>query len=616
MIAATENNAMRTIPSIPAQAATAMNSRRPLAPGLLCLGLIMGLGLGGCKTVDQLSQAVKDGASMISAPPSAAGVASAVNSPPISANLDSKGRPIVDEQLLARLYQKRRVNGIDLLFELTAIRTDAAKLTSGAGLISLSDLSGAQAGAAPGKPQDFTATFKTAAVETALSALEYGLDSIIASSGAKPALDGYLAQLIEARDALASEYIELPSGDGLSAVQKRRFVRMGAMLIALRVSNKQLKQAQQDFANIEADYLRLIERREQAAGLLYSFLQQGPGPKSGFDAADSAFLKSKQASLPIKDFSNDMGVQNLALRYLRQQDPAAYNDYRSSADGTTKRTSAYIRTMVGGAAFGALVNGFGRDVIKIYKGKQAAELMAALSLVVDYGLEVKTGVNLAWDVSSQGIFPDVGKAIRPARFRVVQGEQSSEVGSSKEVFGQLAKSNAQQHFKDALFRDGAVGLLYRVYLCDRAEAGRMLDAVVPNDKREQAARDYLPGAQTKDFSFADAFEAPGSSPREREFGDALLRRDHRRFSDDKSGALALIQQSAQARPEVWNNDQLMRLIFANREGAAIHATLQVGKVAVRPVPSMQSIYAYEAQVDGCKSVVTASQGETKPAGKP
>ena len=58
----------------------------------------------------------------------------------------------------------------------------------------------------------------------------------------------------------------------------------------------------------------------------------------------------------------------------------------------------------------------------------------------------------------------------------------------------------------------------------------------------------------------------------------------------------------------------MRLIFANRDGAkAVHATLALGPVNIRPQPTMQAIYAYEALADACRQETFAVAAAAPPA---
>jgi len=529
------------------------------------------------------------------------------------------GKALVSEAFIEQFFQKRVVSGEELLFELITIRQTAGKLKNGAGLMEL--LGTQDAAARPGSANNMQAVaagLQGAAISAALSTLESQLDKMIKSSGSAQELDEYLGALLEAKQALAEEKIELPSSSGLDAKQKRRLVTMAAMLVAMRLSNKQLDQARKDFAGIEDDYLKLIERREQAASLLYELLQQGPAAAkasqaAGFSRADQDFLAQRRGSLSLKEFSNDMGVQNLALRLLRQRDPALYADYRSGVDRSSKRTQAYVRSMVGGAAFSSLVSGFGRQLLRLYKDKKNEEMLAALPLVLAYGNEVKRGLGLSWDVTAQGIFPDLGKAARPARFRLSQGEQTLELGSAAEVMAELDKGEAGGLLREALFRDHALGLIYRVYLCDRAEAGRMLDRTMPAERRDPVARAYFNQPELQGFSFAASFSGKPDNARELELGDRLLRRDHRRLTDDGGNALSQIQRSVSERSRELSNDQLLRLIFANREGSAMRASLDLGRSSLRAVPSMQAVYAYEAQVDGCRSLVSPVAGDDAPS---
>ena len=87
---------------------------------------------------------------------------------------------------------------------------------------------------------------------------------------------------------------------------------------------------------------------------------------------------------------------------------------------------------------------------------------------------------------------------------------------------------------------------------------------------------------------------------EQTLGDELLRNDHRTRSSATQGvAYGELQRDVTRGYAKWNSDQLLRLILANREGVAAHATLQLGEMRVRPVPSMQSVYAYESLIDEC-----------------
>ena len=111
-------------------------------------------------------------------------------------------------------------------------------------------------------------------------------------------------------------------------------------------------------------------------------------------------------------------------------------------------------------------------------------------------------------------------------------------------------------------------------------------------------------------------------------GDELLRKDHRQISELR--ALGEAQRAATQGCARWNSDQFLRMILANREGEAALATLQLGEVLVRPIPSMQSVFAYESLVDECAkqfgggpvaaaaapAAAPAQRAPAKPAAKP
>ncbi|MDY0744396.1 hypothetical protein SNE35_07755 [Paucibacter sp. R3-3] len=504
---------------------------------------------------------------------------------------------------IAQLFQKHVVSGKDLLPDLVQIRTGASARGG-----YKRELLGPP-GSYPAPRQDTAvAALKQAAADAGLDLLEQLLNRTL-SSGGTEGLTSYLSG-IESSTLLRTEAVELPQPGGLTIQQKRRIVSMAAMLVAIRVSNQQLAKAREDFAGVEADYARMIERRETAAQLLYEFLQQGGSGRAGdIGAEDMAWLRARRNALTIQQFATDMEAQNLALRYLRQKDPAAWQDYRNTAERASKRTTAYVRTMLGGVAFSVLARNFGRDVLKIYKGRQPEELLVTAPLVLDFGVQLKTTMQTAWDLSTNGLFADLGKAFNPSLYRWDEEGKVRELGTAKQVFESLdTVPTASREFRNALVRDGSVGLIYRVYLCDKGMAGRLVDAAVPAARRDELMRNYLQQPELNGYSFAAAFEAPAE--REKDLAAALLSGDQRRLTSDRTGALAELQRSLGDGYAQWNNDHLLRLIFANREGAASHAALQVDRVWIRAVPSMQSIYAYEAQVEGCKAPVATSPAKS------
>ena len=508
---------------------------------------------------------------------------------------------------LQALFAKGTVNGSELITELVALRTlMRSKRAVGAvgALLGAADPAGHGGGFDP----------KGEVLKLALKAGEETVKLYVSSIGFN-ALDLHLRTMTEDPQLLSGESITLPPERGLSQAQAQRVVNMAAIVVATRVTGKVLRKAQADFAHVEDDYTRLIERREAAARLLFEILLKGADGKAEIDGLygddDLRYLRDSGARLSVKDFANDLGAQNLALRHLRQSDPGAWADYKARSDGALSSTKGYIRTTAGVTAFAALLANFSQETLGALRNRKGAEITTALPFAWEFIKEVPPLLKLSWQVGAAGIIELPMKASR--RFRVVEGAASEELKSAAEVFAAIKKRNAEPLFNESLFRSGSDGLLYRLYRCDKSEVGRMLDMAVPMAEREKFAADHAL-AETARFSFANAFNAPAPSVREQELGDELLRKDHRERSESR--ALGEAQRAATRGSARWNSDQLLRLILANREGEAALATLQLGEVLVRPVPSMQSVYAYESLIDECGKQLGggSAAARTAPAG--
>lgn len=493
---------------------------------------------------------------------------------------------------LQGLFAKGTVNGSELVTELIALRTHMTRRRSAQAVGALLG-SDPPSGAKGFDPQGEL-------IKLALKGAEEAVKPYAASVGFG-ALDLHLRTMIEDPQLLASETIKLPSSRDMSHAQAQRVINMAAIVVATRVTGRLLAKAQADFANVENDYVQLIASREAVAKLLYDVLiKAGAGPVAGSELEglytddDLLYLRTSVGRMGVAEFANDMGAQNLALRYLRKTDPAAWDQYKARSDGARSITKGYIRTTAGVTAFAALLATFGQETIGAMRQKKGGEIILALPFAWEFIKEVPPLLKLSWQVGSAGIVELPMRATK--RFRVVEAGGAEELGRVSEVADALKKRNATPLFEEALFRTGADGLLYKLFRCDRSEVGRMLDTAVPLGEREKFAAD-LALAETLRFSFANAFNAPADNPKERELGDELLRRDHRASSELR--ALGEAQRAATGGWVRWNSDQLLRLILANREGEAAHATLQLGEVLVRPVPSMQSVYAYESLIDEC-----------------
>lgn len=575
---------------------------------------LMALLLSGCAAndVNQAVESAKGAVSRAMAPLTAGDTESAQSSLRQLGTLTAKaGTPPLQtrtQQGLMQLYAKREVSGRELMDELNAMRAAMKERRTAAAVARFMgslDFGAANLLNARGSGGVDT---KKMLVDAALRVFET-LVSQQAQSIGYAALDSYLAFLIDDPSLLANEKISLPSPQGLNATQLQRGATMAALVVATRVTGKVLKKAQADFAQLETEYTQLISRREESAKLLYELLSQkrGSGIEKDFNGPDLAYLYDNVQRMTVQQFANDLGTQNLALRYLQRSNPKAYTDYRAQADGLTGRTRGLLRTTSGVLAFGALLVNFSQSVVAVTRDKQVGEIIGLLPMAAEFIFEAPPIVRYAFEAGSKGaevaVFSD-------KRFRLIDADgNAAEFARASDVFAQLQqKGDAQQLMNEALFRDGSPGLIYRLFQCDRLEAGRMMDTAVPAGEREKFATAYLQNEDSR-FSFANVFEAPRKdNVREAELGDELLRRDHRRTTDDRTRGLSLIQASATQGYSKWGDEQLMRLIFANREGLAAHATLQLGDVRLRPVPSMQSVYVYESLVDGgCRENVGASR---------
>jgi hypothetical protein len=504
---------------------------------------------------------------------------------------------------LQLLLAKGRVNGAELMTEVIAMRNLMRQQRSAT---AVNAFLGTLAQSATDRGKGNTVDLKQVLLTQTLRVAENAVKEYATSIGLA-ALDGHMQTLIDDPQGLANEHIQLPRLKTYNQVQAQRAVTMAAIVVATRVTGRMLKKAQQDFAGAEAEFTKLIARREKAATVLYdSLLKAGDGADPAltglYDPQDLKYLRGTVASMSLRDFSNDLQAQNLALRYLARSDPQAYADYTAQADGLMSRTRGYVRIATGVAAFGGLLATFAIETVNALRDKQGEEVATLVPFVAEFVQEVPPLLKVVWDATSTGVVHAVSTT---KRFRVVEGEKAEDLPRAREVFAALQKRESDRLLAEAIFREGSAGLLYKLYMCDRAEAGRLLDAAMPLAEREAFGAKYLGPDAAPRFSFVNAFQSTTGSMRERELGDELLRTDHRQRTADSTRALSEAQQSVTRNFARWNDEQLMRLIFANREGSAANATLQLGDTVVRPVPSMESVYAYESLVDGCRKSMAA-----------
>lgn len=509
-----------------------------------------------------------------------------------------------DQNQLRALLGRGSISGAELLTELRTMREVASQQRSQQAMAQFMSL--APGALSPGQTASRANSTEGMLLKLALDAL-FSLLEQQATTIAFDALDRHLQSMTDDPQLLARERVSLPSPKGLNAAQMQRAVTVAALVVGARATNKMLVKARADFASVENDYERLINRRETAAKVLFDALRSGHASTAGLDGPDTQFLRQGAQKMTVAQFANDMAAQNLALEYLRRTDPTAYQEYRQETDGMLARTKGYLRTTAGVAAFGALMLTFANQMRGAAQQSNATEILTLLPNAMDFAVETPSLLRAATEASADGVTLPFRSASK--RFRLYSdGVPIGDLGSASAVFQALQQRGADLLLAEALFRDGSIGLVYKMYQCDRSGAGALLDSATSDSQREDFARRYRIQA-VDDFSFAQAFAKPGADRRLAELGDELLARDHRQRTSDTTMALAAVQKQVAASATRWDDDELMRLILANREGVAALSTLQLGTTSVRVVPSAQSIYAYESLLEGCRPEATAATAQ-------
>jgi hypothetical protein len=562
--------------------------------------------------------------------PAAAAASSAQTAPPSAATgADAPGA--ANESLLStrtdtdllELFNKGSLSGAELATELAAIQQHVKRTRSPrATQAFLGEAADAGESAGGGSKVALASLLGPKFDKFDPREFEHKVKDYTASIGYK-ALDLFLTELLKG-ELLPKQSISLKTAGSpkkLTVRQQQRVVTMAALVIAMRVTNEVLSRAHRDYQGIETRYTQLIDRREKAAGVLYGVLLSGikgqQGTAAGFEdfsKEDLLYLRDTVTRMPIREFSGDMAAQNLALRFLRKVDPEAFKEYALETSATVKETKNYIRTVAGAAAFGALLVAFVQQSMATLRERSPQEFLAAFPFAIYFVREMPDLMKAIWANSKGGVVELPSDKSRP-RFRVTGADNKpSELAHAADVFSTMKRHGEPDTlFAEALFRSGGDGLIYKLFRCDRDGAGRLIDVAVPIPDRDQFAADFL-SAGGQRYSFANAFERreeEAGDPRELSLGDDLLKEDQRRVARRRE--FAKLQNKVAEGYGNWNDEQLMGLVFANREGAAALATLQLGDLRVRPIPSAQSVFIYESLIDQCgQQFGGAGSGRRKP----
>ncbi|MES2944435.1 MAG: hypothetical protein V4772_16320, partial [Pseudomonadota bacterium] len=307
------------------------------------------------------------------------------------------------------------------------------------------------------------------------------------------------------------------------------------------------------------------------------------------------------------------------------RDPAAFKDYRTKADDVVRRTNAYMRTVAGVAAFGGLTVSFGHSIAEMAKEKNFGNVLATFPLGVDFVKAAAPLIKKSVEVSAKGVVMPLSGSFFDTFLRKpftysFEG-QAPKQGSASDAFKFIQESKASDIFVGALFLNNTSGWLSRVRMCDPVETGRMMDAIVSQDERTKFATEYFGWSQepakAREFAFINAIPEPGASRQERRLSNELLGKDHRNsHGDTDSQALAAVQRAVEAKYSQWSDQDLLRLVFHNREDQAVYATLDLGAVSIRPVPSAESVYAYESRIEACRKMSDRELAADVPAASP
>jgi len=512
---------------------------------------------------------------------------------------------------MAQLFAKKTVTGEDLKQELNAMKTAESRAALAQ---SVSEVTAEAAGES--KPGFMSRIPGVNRLPGSVTGKLQGLagDMVNQTVGfSDKSLDDFFNTLTGDSAALRNETIELPDSAGMTAEHQRSVLNMAALLVATRIGGKMMKAGQDQFANLETDYTKLLERRQKTAELMADVLDRRRQILAAGDEAkargmeqdlkkwltpeDIKFIDSFGTDRSLREFAGDLGMQNLAIKFLRHSDPKAYAEYKTERDGLIGRTGAYVRSMTGVSAFGAFSTLFVREVTKTVKTKNMHQILTAMPFSYQFMTEVKPLVELSAKTLYTGIVVEPSKAQN--QYRLVQAAQESDHQHAKEVFKVLATAGEDTRMADALFRDGSPGFVSRVYQCDSAAAGLLLDKAVSEAERRKFAESYLGmnGAAMggKPFLFSNALLDGQTTPSGAKLAEPLLNKDQRNIAE--AVQIGNVQRLTAANFDEWNDAQLTRLVLANAEGP--YAQMQLGTVLIRLVPSMSTVYAYESYVDSC-----------------
>jgi hypothetical protein len=511
-----------------------------------------------------------------------------------------------------QLFQQGSANGEQLKYVLEAIKLAALQSKSRASVTSA---------VTPGPPNIMWRVL-------AQQIREYARDQAMAAtvSYSDKILSNYIQQISQDDNVWRAHTVLLPKeGATMQPNQQQRLLAMAAMVVAAKISRTTLAKAKENFAGIETEYAALLERRQKAAEFLATVLEkrrqaaaahhelEARNLQGDLSAEDLKFIDSFGPNVTLETFTNDVGLQNLAIKYLKASaEPGHekdYDEYTAQKTEWVGRSKAYLQTMAGVSAFGGFSVLFVKEFTDVVQHKDLTEIRAALPLVAAFLAEAGPLMSLSGDSLYAGFVLAPNEARKT--YRLEHAGVQTEVNNAPDVYRALAEGDDKHYLDDALFRNGAPGFISHVYQCDVEEAGNLLDAAIPKADRERFAANFMQ-VQQGGFTFADALQDDASAPNSRHLADLMLNRDQRVTAENIE--IGEIQRLAVSHDDSWGNTQLTRLVLANSEGP--YAQMQLGNTVIRLVPSMATIYAYESYADACFKAAAPEPESPKPAPRP
>lgn len=403
---------------------------------------------------------------------------------------------------------------------------------------------------------------------------------------------------------------------GMTDHDARRLLRIAMLRVGAQLSVQTLKEAEKGYADAEKRFAQLLDQREQAARMLAdavtSLQQAGSNRRASGDAAllrrifqrdDLAQLSRELATLSPSVFAQDMNIQEKALRFLRAKNPASYSEYESGRNLAVSQIKQHAQAALGSAAFIAFSLGVARDTVELLNKSGKKALIAAGPTLFDFGVEVAPAMATVMHTLEIGLIPAIQQ--RDGGFVVTIDGQTSTLARTDELFSALNKSNALPTLTSGLFANRGGGWMAKLRVCDPANAGKLLDKAAKVEQRQAAVVGYL-GEPVRQkvtrYRFETAFVEPMLGEPERRMHDELLSNDHRQTA--RHPALGELQRQVSQGVTAWSNEDLLRLIYANREATAAGASLYVGaNLTIRPRASAEAVYIYQNYEDTCTANV-------------